>query len=177
VGAELEQSPVLLRNQGNGRFQDMSPRGGDYFAEKHSGRGLAIGDLDNDGRLDAVISHLNRPVTVLRNIADTGNHHWLGLSLHGRDHRDLVGTTITVESGDKRWTRFVVGGGSYLSAHDQRLVIGLGLADRIDKLTIRWSNGGTQTSEGSQLRLDVYNDKHEAAPTGSDTNSHGSDDM
>jgi enediyne biosynthesis protein E4 len=152
----LAQSPVLLRNTDGSRFQDISQRGGGYFEEKHVARGLAVGDLDNDGRLDAVISHINQPVAVLRNVADTSGNHWLGLSLSGENGRDLVGTKVVVEADGKRFTRFVVGGGSYLSAHDPRLVIGLGGADRVTNVSITWSHGGVEDWDGAAFRTDQY---------------------
>jgi hypothetical protein len=99
---------------------------------------------------------VNRPVAVLRNIADVTNNHWLGLSLAGRNARDLVGTKVVVEAGGKRWTRFVVGGGSYLSAHDPRLVIGLGATDRIEKLTIAWSHCHAEEWAGNDHPVDKY---------------------
>jgi hypothetical protein len=156
VGSDLKQAPVILRNQGDGRFKDYSKRGGSYFEGTHIGRGLALGDLDNDGRLDVVISHVNHPVAVLRNIADVGKNHWLGLSLFGRKARDLAGTKVIVEAGGKRWTRFVTGGGSYLSAHDPRLVLGLGPIDKIERLTIVWSHGQREEWNGKDLITDKY---------------------
>lgn len=157
AGAGLKQSPVLLRNLDKERFQDVSQQGGGYFAQQHSARGLGMGDLDNDGRSDVVISHINAPAAVLHNVADVGGTHWLGLSLTGQRGRDLVGTKVVVEAGGQRWTHFVVGGGSYLSAHDPRLVIGLGKAERIDKLTIAWSQGLNEEHAGEHLKADEYN--------------------
>lgn len=156
TSAPLAQHPVLLRNLGNGRFQDKSQRGGDYFRSPHIGRGMAIGDIDNDGRLDLVLSHLNQPVTVLHNIADSKRHHWIGLALTGVKARDLVGTTVTVEAAGQRWTRFVQGGGSYCSAQDPRLLVGLGTTDRVDRITVRWSHGQTETWDGAALAVDRY---------------------
>ena len=156
AGSSLQQAPVLLRNLGEGRFKDYGRRGGSYFEGRHIARGLAIGDLNNDGRLDVVISHVNQPVTILRNIADVKKNHWLGLTLAGRKARDLVGTKVVAEGGGKRWTRFVVGGGSYLSAHDPRLVIGLGPEERIERLTITWSHGQTEEWNGKDFTVDKY---------------------
>jgi hypothetical protein len=163
VHAPLAQAPVLLCNlgiddakKGRPQFKEITAQGGSYFQAKHVGRGLAIGDLDNDGRLDIVISHVNQPAVLLRNVAEVKPHHWLGLELAGKQARDLVGTRVIVEANGKRWTRFVKGGGSYLSAHDPRLVIGLGPADRVDRLTIAWSHGATEQWEGKQFAVDRY---------------------
>jgi hypothetical protein len=149
----LEQSPVLLLNDGE-RFTDRSSRGGSYFQGKHVARGLAVGDLDNDGRLDAVVSHVNQPAAVLRNVADVGFNHWVGFRLNRGEHRDLVGTKVVLEAGGKRFTHFVVGGGSYLSAHDPSVVIGLGTGNRIDKVSVTWSHGDTQEWPGSAIATD-----------------------
>jgi hypothetical protein len=156
AGTGLKQSPVLLRNVGKGYFKDMSKRGGGYFETRHIGRGLAAGDLDNDGRIDIVISHVNAPAAILRNVADVQQNHWLGIALAGKQARDLVGTKVVVDAGGKRWTRFVVGGGSYLSAHDPRLVVGLGAADRIDRITVVWSHGKSEAWDGKHVAVDRY---------------------
>jgi hypothetical protein len=152
----LAQSPVLLRNTDGNRFQDISQRGGTYFAGKHVARGLALGDLDNDGRQDVVVSHVNQPVSVLRNVADTTGNHWLGFSFNGGQNRDLAGTKVVVEADGKRLTRFVVGGGSYLSAHDPRLVVGLGGVERVTKVSVAWSHGGFEEWEGARFPMDQY---------------------
>ena len=75
----------------------------------------AFGDLDNDGRIDLVISHLNEPVAVLRNVGGAGNH-WLGVQLVGKDHADVVGARVVLEAGGRKQTRFAKGGGSYASS-------------------------------------------------------------
>jgi hypothetical protein len=151
----LRQKPVLLRNEGNGRFEDITRRGGPYFGKSHIGRGLAAGDLDNDGRPDLVISHLNAPAVLLRNEAPSG-HHWLGVELVGRENRDVVGAKLVLEAGGKRQTRFAQGGGSYLSAGDRRHLLGLGTAAKIDRLTVVWPSGRTQQWDGDELEVDRY---------------------
>ncbi|TMQ33187.1 MAG: CRTAC1 family protein, partial [Planctomycetota bacterium] len=132
----IRQNPVLLHNQG-GKFMDVTRQAGDYFRRAHLGRGLAVGDLDNDGRPDLVISQLNDPVVVLRNDAGTG-YHWLGIELAGKGRRDIAGAVLMVEAGGRRFTRYAKGGASYLSSGDRRLLIGLGNAERIDRVAVNW---------------------------------------
>jgi hypothetical protein len=153
AGHRRAQLPVLLRNVGGGRFRPITAQGGSYFREDHNARGVAFGDLDNDGRTDLVISHLNGPVTVLRNEAQTANH-WLGVALAGRDKRDVVGARLTLEVGGRRLTRFAQGGGSYLSSSDRRLLFGLGAADRVGRLTVAWPGGKEEHWDG--LAVDRY---------------------
>src|SRR5262249_6151461 len=136
---ELRQRPVLLRNPGTQRFENITEQGGVYFLEDHRGRGLAIGDLDNDGRPDLVISHLNEPVVLLRNQPEgvgVPRNHWLGIGLIGRKHRDVAGARVVVEVGNRRLTRFVKGGGSYLSSSDRRLLFGLGKDEKVGRVTV-----------------------------------------
>jgi hypothetical protein len=152
-GSGVRQRPLLLRNEGptgpGGKtwFSDAGARGGDYFAALHQGRGLAVGDLDNDGRPDVVISHLNEPVVLLRNECPAG-HHWLGVELADEGHRDLVGAKLTLEAGGRRLTRFCKGGGSYLSSGDRRHLFGLGAEAATGRLTVAWPWGKVESWEG-----------------------------
>ncbi len=138
------QKPVLFRNQGEGKFQDVSARGGPYFTTPHVGRGAVLADFDNDGRIDLAISHINEPVTILRNEADVAGNHWLGVALEGAGHRDVVGARIELEAGGRRQTRFAKGGGSYLSSSDRRHVFGLGPVGRVERLRVVWPSGREQ---------------------------------
>ncbi len=143
-GLGRRQRPVLLRNEA-GKFHDISDRGGPYFQEPHNARGAALGDLDNDGRMDLVISHQNEPAVVLQNTARGG--HWLGVELAGAGHRDVVGAKVVLEAGGRRWTRFARGGGSYASSGDRRLVFGLGEVDHVDRVEVTWPGGEVQRWE------------------------------
>jgi hypothetical protein len=147
------QRPVLLHNNGQGRFLPWTARGGSYFDGLHLGRGVALGDLDNDGYVDLVISHLNEPVVLLRNEAHS-DHHWLGIELVGRDHADVVGARLSLEVAGRRLVRFAQGGGSYLSASDPRHVFGLGSAAQVGRLTVTWPSGREQQVDG--LAVDRY---------------------
>jgi hypothetical protein len=147
------QFPVLLQSlglprdrEGPVRFEAVTERGGPYFQQLHMGRGLACGDLDDDGRIDLVLSHLNEPVAILRNELDNGAH-WLGIGLIGKPNRDAVGAKVTLEVGDRKLLKVIKNGGSYFSASDARLLFGLGQDARVGRLTVRWPSGQIQTWE------------------------------
>ncbi|HMC65993.1 MAG TPA: CRTAC1 family protein [Gemmataceae bacterium] len=157
---DVRQPPILLKNQGlplpKGQPQliNISARGGSYFQSLHCGRGVAFGDIDNDGRIDMAVTHQNEPVAILRNECDSGNH-WLGIELVGKKYRDVVGARLILEVDGHKQTAFMLGGGSYMAANDPRRVFGLGQATKIDKLTVEWPwGGGKQTWEN--LAIDRY---------------------
>lgn len=152
TGAARRELPVLMKNR-NDRFKDISKRGGPYFQQSHLGRGVVLGDLDNDGKVDLVISNINEPMAILRNVAPSDNH-WLGVRLEARNHADIVGARVIAESGGHKLTRFAKGGGSYASSADRRLMFGLGETDRVDKLTVIWPNGSKQEFAG--MKSDRY---------------------
>jgi hypothetical protein len=144
----VRQKPVLFLNGGSAsgrpaRFADATARAGAYFQASHQGRGLAIGDLDNDGRPDLVVSHVNEPVTLLRNQAERRN--WVGLVLRGKDNHDVVGAKIVIETAGRKLTRFAKGGGSYLSSNDRRLLFGLDESDQSCRVTVTWPSGEQQS--------------------------------
>jgi hypothetical protein len=158
---------VLLRNgeQGGRRFYtDASARGGPVFQARVMGRGLAVGDLDNDGWPDVVVSTTNGPAVLLRNEAAASSPaRWLGVKLVGRDRRDVVGSTVVLElEGGRRLTRFAKGGGSYLSAGDPRLLFGLGESGQVARVTVKWSWGESQSWEG--LEPGAYWELREGEP-------------
>jgi hypothetical protein len=153
-GVTRAQRPILLRNTG-GKFKEVSARGGDYFAKPHSSRGVALGDLNNSGRTDLIVSNINEPVAVLRNVAELGNNHWLGLELAGRDRADFVGARLSLVVGDHTLTRFAFGGGSYASSGDRRHVFGLGPTEQVGRLTVLWPDGEEQHWDAG-LAVDRY---------------------
>jgi hypothetical protein len=151
--AKRAQRPLLMRNE-NGRFKVITDQGGPYFQADHCGRGAAFGDLDNDGRIDIVLNNLNEPTVVLRNEAKTEPNHWLGVELASKTHADLVGAKVILDVDGRQQTRYAKGGGSYASANDPRHVFGLGPADRVTRLTVRWPSGKEQHWDG--LAVDRY---------------------
>ena len=148
-GSPHAQLPVLLKNgefEGRRFFRDLGATAGPYFRTPVVGRGLAVGDLDNDGWPDLAISHTNSPVALLRNVVkEHAPAKWVGFRLIGRGNRDIVGSTVQLETDSRTLTKFIKGGGSYLSASDQRILFGLGSAGQAKRVTIKWSWGNAET--------------------------------
>jgi len=142
-GETYEQPRLLFHNQGNGTFADVSKTSGPGILEARSSRGLAVGDLDNDGDLDAVVVNMDATPSVLRN--DGGNaRSWLMLRLRGtKSNRPGLGARITAVAGGLRMIREATTAGSIFSGNDSRVHFGLGAATQAD-LEIRWPSGGVQ---------------------------------
>jgi len=143
----IKQHPLLLENNGKGRFQNVGSERCTYFREKRSGRGAAVADFDNDGDLDIIVSHVDLQATsvLLRN--DGGNrNHWLGLTLIGsKGPASAIGAKVTIQSGEHNQVVINQWATSYLSYNDPRVHIGLGSHKQVDKLEIRWPDGHTET--------------------------------
>lgn len=140
------QEAQLFVGDGQCRFRDVSDKAGRYFREKLVGRGLAVCDFNNDGLPDLAFSHNSGPVKLLRNATATTNKG-VRLELIGNgksSNRNAVGARLEVEAGGRKLVRFVHGGGSYLSASDRRVVVGLGAAAKIDRATVIWPDGARQ---------------------------------
>jgi enediyne biosynthesis protein E4 len=140
--------PAQLLVGGNeGRLNDVSAQAGPPFAISHVGRGLAVGDLDNDGRIDAILIAQNEPPVFFHNQTDGG--HFLTLRLEGvKSNRDAVGARVTLVHGNRRQVAERVGGGSYQSAADPRLHFGLGSDDGKASLEVRWPSGRVDRYQG-----------------------------
>jgi hypothetical protein len=137
----FKQPAQLFLNDGKGRFHDISRLAGDYFRQPHVGRGLACCDYDNDGHMDLAISNNGEQAFLLHNETQTPNH-WLRLQLQGtKSNRDAVGAKVTFQVGNRKLVRHRKGGGSYLSARDPRLLVGIGDARQVDQIEIRWPSG------------------------------------
>ena len=133
--------PLLLMLGGpGGRLTNATARAGDPFAALHIGRGLAAGDLDNDGRLDAIVVAHGEPLIYLHNQSKGGRSITFQLE-GGASNRDGVGARVEIEAAGRRQVAWRVGGGSFLSAADPRIHFGLGPAQRVDRVTVRWPSG------------------------------------
>ena len=141
---EYTEEDVLLRNDGTGKFIDVSTRSGDYFKTKHVGRGATYGDYDNDGDLDVFIVNLNSEAKLLRN--DGGNrNNWIGIVATLPElKRDAVGARITVSVGSLRQIQDLIPVRGYLSQVDSRMHFGIGSAEEVDSVEIRWPDGKVQ---------------------------------
>ena len=150
-----EEPLMLFRNTGKS-FQDVSAGSGPVFAMPMSSRGLAIGDFDNDGAVDVLVSVNNGVPLLLRNNAGRQNH-WLGIHLIGKkSNPDAVGAKLSYQAGDLKRSRTKVGGGSYLSSHDPRIVLGLGKHEKIDWLEVKWPLPSGATQRFTELPVDRY---------------------
>ena len=136
--------PVLFRNLGNGRFEELFAEAGPGMLAPHSSRGCAFGDFDNDGDLDILIVNLNEPPSLLRNDV-TGHAHWIKVKLVGvKSNRSAIGARVTVKYGGLMQAQEVLAQSSYLSTNDRRLHFGLGDVDSVS-LEVRWPSGQRQS--------------------------------
>ena len=139
------REPLLLLENTGGKFRDVSAGAGSVFQRQMLGRGLAVGDLDDDGLVDFVVNqNLGKPL-VARNRSPAGNWISLRLTGTGKSNRDAVGAVVILTAAGKRQRAEVMGGTSYLSASDLRLHFGLGSARQIQRVEIRWPSGLVET--------------------------------
>jgi len=157
ASAGYHQRRLLYHNRGDGTFDEVAAQFGPALTEARVSRGLAVGDLDNDGRLDVVINDLDSRPQVLRNeIAGAG--HWLLVKLKGKGHNtDAIGAIVTVKAGALTQTRVVQSGTSYLSQDDMRRHFGLGPATQADSIEVKWPDGTVSRVQNvkADRRLDI----------------------
>lgn len=140
------QEAQLFLGDGRGKFRDVSATSGSDFVKPRVGRGLARADFNYDGLPDLVMSSVGEDVAIFRNRTQTP-HGWVSLELIGdgkASNRNAIGAVVTTESGGKVRQHYIAGGGSYLSANDRRLLLGLGDAAKLDVVRVRWPSGRTQ---------------------------------
>ena len=163
LGSSYQEPRILYRNLGNGTFADISATAGPAITTVASSRGLAVGDLWNDGKLSAVISNMNAAPSLLVNQVRSANH-WIGIRTVGtKSNRDGIGARITVKVGTRTLIDEVRSGSSYDSNSDMRVHFGLGAATKIDSAQVRWPSGLVERFEN--LRVDAIQTVTEGSGT------------
>ena len=156
VGQPFEMPPQFFRNRGQATFQELAAQNlGPYFQQRYRGRGLARIDWNRDGREDFIVSHLDAPAALLTNqTKEHGNH--LAVQLVGTtSSRDAIGSRVTVTSGGKSWAAQLTAGDGYQASNQRQLVFGLGQNSQLDKLTVYWISGATQTFSDLPLNAEI----------------------
>ena len=150
------KEPLLLFHHDGTKLSNVSAQAGPVFQKSFPARGLAVGDYNNDGRIDVLVGNNGEAPVLLKNNAGDG-HHWLGLRLQGTTcNRDAVGATIAWSAGGKTRSRYKSNGGSYLSSHDMREVLGLGAATKVDWVEINWPLPSGRAERLTDLPIDRY---------------------
>jgi hypothetical protein len=151
LGSNFQEPKILYHNNGNGTFTDISADAGPAITTASSARGLAIGDLWNNGQLSAVITNMNAHPMLLVNKVKSPNH-WIAFHLIGtKSNRDGIGARITLRAGGPARVDEVRSGSSYNSSSDMRLHFGLGQATKIDSVEVRWPSGLTEHFENLKV--------------------------
>ena len=153
---DRRQFPYLFLNDRGKKFQNIAPQVGGYLAQRHLGRGTAVGDLDGNGTLDLVVTHTNEPAAILRNTTTIAN--WLSVRLIGRTSpRSAIGSRVTIRAGGHEQIGIVKGGASYISTSDRAMLFGLGDATSVDLIMVEWPSGQTtvlkQVASDQQLTV------------------------
>jgi hypothetical protein len=149
-----DQRKLLFRNLGGARFEPVATRAGAAFELSEAGRGAAFGDVDNDGDVDVLVGNNSGSVRLLVN--NIGNRqHWLGLRLMGISGRDMLGARVTVvrKGGTSLWRR-ARADGSYGSANDPRVLVGLGSSAERPTVRVRWPDG--RVEEWGEVAIDRW---------------------
>ena len=150
LGSSYREPRAIYRNLGNGKFEDISKESGPGVVQPAPSRGLAIGDLWNDGRTEAVINNISDHPMLLVNLAKNQNH-WLGVRLIGtQSNRDGIGARVTVRGPSRSWVDEVRSGSSYNSSNDLRLHFGLGQDPQVEVILVRWPNGREEAFPGGR---------------------------
>jgi len=154
LGSDYQEPRILYHNSGKGTFDDVSATSGPAITHKASGRGLAVGDLWNNGKLSAIITNMGEAPSLVVNQMSYPNH-WIAVKTIGtKSNRDGIGARVTVKANGRVFVDEVRSGSSYSSSNDMRVHFGLGLATKIDSLEVRWPSGLVESFEG---KVDAIN--------------------
>jgi len=145
TNASYRQPNFLLENDGNGRFTDISDKAGPGLAILEASRGASFADFDDDGDIDIFVLNLNSIPNLLRNDGGNANNYLFVKTTGSRSNRDGIGTRIELTAGGKTQVREVRSGASYLSHNDMKAHFGLGKAEKVDRIVLRWPSGVVQT--------------------------------
>jgi hypothetical protein len=165
-GTSFAQRPLLFHNIEGKKFDLVPAVEGTALAETHVGRGLAVGDIFNDGKLDVVINVMDGVPALLRNVS-SDKHHWMELKLIGgpKSPRDAIGATVYLTAGKMRQRGDVLSGGSYASTSDPRLHFGLGDANSVDDIEVHWPSGVKEHFSAPQIdRIVTLAEGHGLSP-------------
>ncbi len=150
------REPLMLFQNTGKELKNISRESGPAFSRSLSARGLALGDFDNDGAIDVLVSNNDSAPVLLKNNVGSKNH-WLGMHLTGKTcNRDAIGARIAWQSGDLKRSTMKVGGGSYLSYHDPRVVLGIGGREQFDWVEIKWPKPSTIVQRFTDLPVNRY---------------------
>jgi enediyne biosynthesis protein E4 len=150
------REPLLLFHNTGHILENVNAAAGPAFLQSFAARGMAIGDFNNDGAVDVLVAVNDGPPLLLRNVSASENH-WLGVRLIGKkSNPDAIGAKISWQAGDLKRSRLKVGGGSYLSSHDPREVLGIGNRTKIDKLEVSWPRPSRRVETFNNLTIDQY---------------------
>lgn len=143
---------IVFRNRDGSTFEEVTMTSGPGASERHSSRGAAFGDFDNDGDVDVLVLNMNEPPSLLRN-GYSGGHAWVEVALEGtKSNRSAIGATVKVTAGGRTQARAVLSQSSYYSHDDLRQHFGLGSATKIDRIEVRWPSGTVQTLANVAIR-------------------------
>ena len=147
IDVHYKDRAILYHNDGGGRFRDISDQAGAGILEKHSSRGAAFADIDNDGKIAIAVNNQGETPSLLIQQASSPGH-WIIVKLEGtRSNRNAIGARVTVRTNGHSQLQEVRSGGSYLSQSDLRLHFGLGTAATVDRIEITWPGSRKQIIE------------------------------
>ena len=155
-GVPYEMPPQYFRNRGDGRFEELpAALLGPFFEQRLLGRGMARLDWNRDGRDDFAVSHINASASLVTNVSPSPGNFLSVRLVSVTGDRDAFGSAVTVASGNAEWTQQLTAGDGYQASNERRLLFGLGNAEHVDILTIRWPSGRTETWNDLPANTDV----------------------